>query len=269
GLVPGAGADLQDALARLDVQRLAHEPHDVRLADGLAVADGERLVRGGVPALRRRHELAAVERGDGLQHSPVGDASPGQLPGQVRVAHTPSVRRRRAGRSRAQTLPTRRLCGAPGFGLMRPPAMPTPPEDPSALIARLQRATDALASPAPPTPLAPLVPPGAPAALRGAASGGMGLAVAFVAIAIATGRYGLIVPAIIIGVAAGLLRLLRATREMVTDPTRAEVGMGAEIGEGARLEPGSRVGAGATVGKGAHLEPGAVVGMGAGVATAW
>ncbi|HYV48838.1 MAG TPA: hypothetical protein VFA20_28460 [Myxococcaceae bacterium] len=93
----------------------------------------------------------------------------------------------------------------------------------------------------------------------------MGLAVAFVAIAIATGRYGLIVPAIIIGVAAGLLRLLRATREVATDPTRAEVGMGAEIGEGARLEPGSRVGAGATVGKGAHLEPGAVVGMGAGV----
>jgi acetyltransferase-like isoleucine patch superfamily enzyme len=88
--------------------------------------------------------------------------------------------------------------------------------------------------------------------------------VALVALAIAGGRYSLIVPALLIGIAAGLVRLAAAGRKAV-DPTRPHVGVGADVGEGARLEPGSWVGAGASVGEGAHLEPGAVVGMGASV----
>jgi len=92
----------------------------------------------------------------------------------------------------------------------------------------------------------------------------MGLAIALAALAIATGRYWMIIPAIAIGIAAGLLRLQGAGRRVV-DPTRVDVGIGADIGEGARLEPGSRVGTGASVGKGAHLEPGAVVEIGASV----
>jgi carbonic anhydrase/acetyltransferase-like protein (isoleucine patch superfamily) len=92
----------------------------------------------------------------------------------------------------------------------------------------------------------------------------MAISVAMVALAIASGRYSLIVPAILIGIAAGITRLVAAGRKAV-DPTRPHVGMGAHVGEGARLEPGSWVGAGASVGAGAHLEPGAVVGMGASV----
>src|SRR6185369_9872063 len=107
-------------------------------------------------------------------------------------------------------------------------------------------------------------PPRAPGARAGVSSGGMGLAIALAALAIATGRYWMIIPAIAIGIAAGLLRLQGAGRRVV-DPTRVDVGIGADIGEGARLEPGSRVGTGASVGKGAHLEPGAVVEIGASV----
>lgn len=140
--------------------------------------------------------------------------------------------------------------------------MPQIPDDPSsALVARLQRATEALSQAGPPAPPAP---PRVPGTRAGLSNGGMGLAIALAALAIATGRYWMIVPAIAIGVAAGLLRLQGAGRKVV-DSTRVEIGMGADIGEGVRLEPGSRVGTGASVGQGAHLEPGAAVGMGASV----
>src|SRR4051812_37670161 len=138
------------------------------------------------------------------------------------------------------------------------------PEDPAALIARLQRATDALGRGLP----APPAPPALPALPRSGAvrvgNTGMAISVALVALAIASGRYALIVPGILIGIAAGITRLVAAGRKAV-DPTRPHVGMGATVGEGARLEPGSRVGAGASIGEGAHLEPGAVVGTGASV----
>src|SRR5262249_26083276 len=58
-LVARAGADLEDPVAGTDLQRLAHQRHDVRMADGLRLTDGQGLVlRGDVPQ-PFRHEVRA------------------------------------------------------------------------------------------------------------------------------------------------------------------------------------------------------------------
>ncbi|HZN95054.1 MAG TPA: hypothetical protein VFB81_20210 [Myxococcales bacterium] len=165
------------------------------------------------------------------------------------------------------------------------PTMPEPPDDPAAAaaLARLQRATDALGvgaharrepstalAPAPASATGPAPAPESAVAperrgtfiQRTVALGGLGLSLALGALS--EGEIWMIVPAVIAGLVAGLT-FWASTDAGKVDPTRARVGMGATIGEGARLEPGSRVGAGATLGRNVHLEPGASVGMGASV----
>ena len=155
--------------------------------------------------------------------------------------------------------------------------MPETPDDPAAAatLARLQRATDALgvgaaAGGEPSTALAPGLAAESAAApekrgtfiQRTVALGGLGLSLALGAFS--DGEIWMIVPAVVAGLVAGLT-FWASTDAGKVDPTRARVGMGATIGEGARLEPGSRVGAGATLGRNVHLEPGASVGVGASV----
>src|ERR1051326_8318899 len=75
-LVAGAGADLQHAMSRLDLQLLRGIGHDVRLADGLAAGDGQRAVVIGAYLERLVDELLAWRSLDGAEHPLVGDALP-------------------------------------------------------------------------------------------------------------------------------------------------------------------------------------------------
>ena len=74
GLVAGAGADLQHLVGLLDLQRLGHQRHDLRLADGLALRDRQRLVLVGLVVEMRQHEVLARDALQRRQHARVGDA---------------------------------------------------------------------------------------------------------------------------------------------------------------------------------------------------
>jgi len=73
-LVAGAGADFQNMIAAFKIQTFGHESDDVRLRNGLAFADGQRVVLVGVGTLARRHEAVAGYPLHGLDDGGVGYA---------------------------------------------------------------------------------------------------------------------------------------------------------------------------------------------------
>ena len=134
----------------------------------------------------------------------------------------------------------------------------------------LSRISQALRAPAAaperkPAPKAPAAQgPGPYAASLGVA------AVALFAIALLTGHPGLIALAIVFAALGGGLYLLPQASRLYTllqggppDATHASIGMGAEVADGAVVEPGASVEMGATVGYDAVVRSGAVVRMGA------
>ncbi|MBU8898624.1 hypothetical protein KRR26_23725 [Corallococcus sp. M34] len=97
------------------------------------------------------------------------------------------------------------------------------------------------------------------------------LAVGLITVAISTGDWAWVIPALILGVFAGIAALGRSSNLITsnlpaglvpTDPTQARIGMGAEVAEDAVVEPGATVEMGATIGPGAVIRSGAVVRMG-------
>ena len=78
-LVARTRADLEHAVFRGEVEQLGHIGDNVRLRDGLAIADGQRtvLIRR-VPQLRG-HKLMARHFAHCLQHTLVADAARRQL----------------------------------------------------------------------------------------------------------------------------------------------------------------------------------------------
>jgi len=62
-------ADVEDTVPRQHVEQLEHPPHDRRLAVRLTLADGQRLVRSGVPALSLREEDGPRHGFEGLRHA--------------------------------------------------------------------------------------------------------------------------------------------------------------------------------------------------------
>ncbi len=92
----------------------------------------------------------------------------------------------------------------------------------------------------------------------------LGVGMALIAVAIATGNYGILIPGVILVVMAAAAYLQAASeRTAPPDPTRPHVGMGATVEQDAILEPGATVEMGATVKSGAVVKQGATVEMGA------
>jgi carbonic anhydrase/acetyltransferase-like protein (isoleucine patch superfamily) len=142
-----------------------------------------------------------------------------------------------------------------------------PPKDPEALRQRLDRLSAALGPP--PRPVPPPAPPGVP---RGVSTGGLALGLGLIAVGIGTGQPGVTVIGVLLvvlgaalrlGAVSGLLSASLPAQLAPKDPTRAHIGMGADVAEGAIIEPGATVEMGATVGAGAVVKPGATVEMGA------
>src|SRR5262249_15407682 len=87
GLVPRAGADLQNPVPGPDLQGLGHQCHHEWLADGLRLADGQGLVgRGGFPE-PRWHEVGPAKQGHPRQPPPVADALSSQGEDEPGVFH--------------------------------------------------------------------------------------------------------------------------------------------------------------------------------------
>jgi carbonic anhydrase/acetyltransferase-like protein (isoleucine patch superfamily) len=95
------------------------------------------------------------------------------------------------------------------------------------------------------------------------------LAIVLFAAALKTGHSWLLVLAMAVAAAGGLLFLSPHARALLgfgASTTQAQVGLGATVASDALLEPGARVEMGATVGAGATVRSGGVVRMGATVA---
>lgn len=156
---------------------------------------------------------------------------------------------------------------------------PKPPEEfhlqQQALQQRLERLSAALAQ----APLAPRPMPASGPTTRSAADqarsmgrGGLALAVALLAVGVATGSPALWVLASVLGVLSGVLLMGGVGEALLSslpaglapkDPTRPHIGLGASIAQDAIIEPGATVEMGADVGPGAVVKRGAVVRMGA------
>ncbi len=76
GLVAGSGADLEDFDARPQLEHLGHVGHDVRLGDGLAESDGERVVPVGARAVFRGNELVSGNARDRVEGGGIAHAVP-------------------------------------------------------------------------------------------------------------------------------------------------------------------------------------------------
>jgi carbonic anhydrase/acetyltransferase-like protein (isoleucine patch superfamily) len=146
-----------------------------------------------------------------------------------------------------------------------------PPKNPEALRQGLERLSAALGPP-PPRPVPPPAPPGT---LRGVSTGGWGLGLGLIAVGIGTSQPGVVVIGVLLvllgaalrlDVVSGMLSASLPAGLAPKDPTRAHIGLGADVAEGAIIEPGATVEMGATIGAGAVVKPGAVVRMGATVA---
>ncbi len=79
GFVSGASADLEDAVCRLDRERLDHRSHDVRLGHGLPRVDGQREVAIGLGEALGWGELFAWHFGHCCQDALIADAACAQL----------------------------------------------------------------------------------------------------------------------------------------------------------------------------------------------
>lgn len=142
-----------------------------------------------------------------------------------------------------------------------------PPKDPEALRQRLERLSAALGPP--PRPVPPPAPPGVP---KGVSTGGLALGLGLIAVGIGTGQTGVVVIGVLLvvlgaalrlGALSGLLSASLPAELAPKDPTRAHIGLGAEVADDAIIEPGATVEMGATVRQGAVVKAGAVVRMGA------
>ncbi|WP_224372289.1 hypothetical protein [Hyalangium versicolor] len=104
------------------------------------------------------------------------------------------------------------------------------------------------------------------------AIGSGALATALVVLAVITGQWWLILPALVFFIGAGLLLVKRFSKEFSACERGVtwregnqgpHIGMGATVASDAVLEPGAIVEMGATVGSGARIREGAIVRMGA------
>ena len=140
-----------------------------------------------------------------------------------------------------------------------------PSQDVEALQQRLERLSAALGPGARPAQAE------APRRRAGvAARSGFALAVALMAVGIATRTAPLVIAAVFLFALSGVLRVRGAGEAVLAglgarDPSQPHIGMGAEVASDAVIEPGATVEMGATVGAGAVVKRGAVVRMGASV----
>jgi carbonic anhydrase/acetyltransferase-like protein (isoleucine patch superfamily) len=138
------------------------------------------------------------------------------------------------------------------------------PKDDEGLARSLTRAREALTKR--PPGVAPLVQERSP----GPAASALGvLAIALFIAAFRTGQNWLLVLAMVLAAAGGLLFAsphARALLGLGGSPAEAQVGLGATVASDALLEPGARVEMGATVGARATVRSGGVIRMGATVA---
>lgn len=75
GLVAGASANFQNLFAGLRADGFGHEGDDVGLRDGLAVADGKRVVHVGLAAQTQREKIVERHSAHGLEGGGIGDAA--------------------------------------------------------------------------------------------------------------------------------------------------------------------------------------------------
>ena len=78
-LISGTRADLEHAVVRLDLERLAHEPDDVGLGDGLAVADRQGKIAVSVGPDGVGHEQMPRHARHGVEHARIHDVAAPQL----------------------------------------------------------------------------------------------------------------------------------------------------------------------------------------------
>src|SRR5208282_3630252 len=77
--VAGTGADLEDAIIGLKSEVFEHRSHDVRLRDGLPLADGQRMIAVGVQPEGLRDKLMPRHSAHGVEHSKVANSALGEL----------------------------------------------------------------------------------------------------------------------------------------------------------------------------------------------
>ena len=90
--IAAAGADLQDPLDALQLQRFGHSGHHERLRDGLSPADVERPVGLGFRLRLFGHEEMTGNAGEGGEHTRIADALVDQPPHEEAFAGSLSVR---------------------------------------------------------------------------------------------------------------------------------------------------------------------------------
>ena len=78
-LITRAGANFEDGVVGRQAKQFEHESNDVGLRDGLAFADGERVVVVGLIAVGRSDKLVARDLAHGGEHALVLDAALAQL----------------------------------------------------------------------------------------------------------------------------------------------------------------------------------------------
>ena len=86
GLVAGAGAHFEHAMACLHAELLGHEGNHIRLADGLPACDRQRLVRIRFVHERAFNEVLARHLVHGPQHRRIADAAPAQAEQELHTA---------------------------------------------------------------------------------------------------------------------------------------------------------------------------------------
>ena len=74
GLVAGTGADFQNFIPGSRTYGFGHECHDVRLRDGLAVTDRQRVVGVGLAAQTQREKFVPRHGAHGMERGGIGDA---------------------------------------------------------------------------------------------------------------------------------------------------------------------------------------------------
>jgi hypothetical protein len=86
GRVARSGADLENLLAAVELERLADRRDDPGLGDRLALADRKRPVGVGAPAPAQRHEKLARHLRHRREDALVGDPPPSELSLDHRLA---------------------------------------------------------------------------------------------------------------------------------------------------------------------------------------
>src|SRR5262249_35269241 len=118
GLITGAGADLERARTLRNSQQVGHQGNDVRLGDGLAVADWQWPIGIGQPPLGSRYEGMPRYAAHGLKHAVIErrryraaavlardhlDRANHVAPGSCLRAQLPPAWRRRAAAQRSRS----------------------------------------------------------------------------------------------------------------------------------------------------------------------